>query len=1165
LTEHFFGKNQKQQLPVLDFQIKQLSCMFTKKIIWPQSDLANRMKNICRRFSIKYLLLIQLCYLSINISNAQILQSHFINPPQSSRVMTWWHWENGHISREGITKDLEAMKNAGFGGAIMFNVGHFPEGSVTFMSDSWWDHLSHAIKEADRNELTFGIFNCDGWSMSGGPWIDVKESMKVIVWTDTDVNGGEKISIKLPQPHKNSIYEDIAVLAYPSLVNSKPLEVKRIMQAVNVEMPEALSDNDRSTHASFLPAQGDIISSVVFDFGKRVSIRNISFSHIASQHFLFSEAIAEYSLNGKDFQRVRGSVPLNYKPDGMVKTQTFSFPEIKARYVRIKVAFETSNPVTPVSTIRNDAIRIADIHFYEAPRVNLWEAKSGQSKRIRHDRQLAFIDEINTITEEELKTGWKINPDEIINLTEKLDEDGVLNWEAPRGNWTIQRIGYTSTHRRNAPATKAGLGFESDKMSAAATRSHFDGYVSKVIDLSNELIGKPIDYVQMESWEAGIQNWTEGFDKEFEKRRGYSLIPWLALITGGHIIDSYEKSNRFLWDFRNTVAELMSENYWDLMHQLCKEKDVEVLGEGSGMQHYLYDPIMYQRHTDIPMGEFWTSEGKPRADCKNAASVANTHGKTRVAAEAFTGSGSQLWRHTPYDFKKIGDEAFTMGVNQFVHHSYVHQPYEIPPGFTLNRFGNHFQRHNPWFSQAGGWFNYLARSQYLLQQGQTVSDVCYYTGEGIPAYLGRREELNPALPSGYDYDGVNLQLIKEMKVKEGKLVLPSGSSYHVLVFREHSLMSPELVKEIKRLVHDGATVLAPRPSASPSLSAYPRCDTEVQSLAKEIWGEIDGITVTENKFGKGRIIWGIPLNEILSRKDIPQDFTFITDKKDATVHYIHRKASTEDIYFIASDISDEMEAVCRFRVKNKLPELWDPDKGSFQKITHFSSHEDGIEITLTFDPLGSFFIVFRESVDEIMPGEAGRNHEELYTSILDSPWELDFQLISGESLKTTFNELIDWTEHPDPQIKYFSGSASYSKTFIIEDLADDMKIILDLGDVSNLATVVINGREMAKLWKPPYKTDISSALVAGVNKLEIIVTNTMVNRMIGDELLPQDVSYSPQEYNQRIIDGIPEWLSTPELRTSGRQTFVTYQYFHKDSPLEPSGLKGPVLIKGFRL
>jgi hypothetical protein len=176
-------------------------------------------------------------------------------------------------------------------------------------------------------------------------------------------------------------------------------------------------------------------------------------------------------------------------------------------------------------------------------------------------------------------------------------------------------------------------------MSAAATKSHFDGYVAKVIDLSNELLGKPIDYVQMESWEAGIQNWTEGFDKEFENRRGYSLISWLPLIAGGHIIDSYEESNRFLWDFRKTVAELMSENYWDVMHQLCKEKGVDVLGEGSGMQHYLYDPIMYQSHTDIPMGEFWTSEGKPRADCKNAASVANTHGKKRVAAEAFTGGG----------------------------------------------------------------------------------------------------------------------------------------------------------------------------------------------------------------------------------------------------------------------------------------------------------------------------------------------------------------------------------------------------------------------------------------------------------------------------------------------------------------------------------------------
>jgi len=1122
--------------------------------------------NKFRSFSIKYLLLIQICFFNLSISNAQVLENQFIDPPQSSRVMTWWHWENGPITKDGITKDLEAMKNAGFGGAIMFNIGHFPQGDVTFMSDIWWNHMAHAIKEADRNDLAFGIFNCDGWSMSGGPWIDIKESMKVIVWADTTVNGGKKIIVRLPQPHKNTIYEDIAVLAYPSILNPTPLSFKKIIQAKNIELPEALSDDKPSSRANFPAATGDAIPFVVFDFGKRVSIRNISFNNINSEPMIDFEAFVEYSLNGEDFLKVPGSVPLNYRLDGIIKTQTFSFPLINARYVRIKVAYKTSKPITPESPLNNITIGIGEIKFYESPRVNLWEAKSGQSKRIMHDRQLIFIDETNTVTEEDLKPGWKINPDEIINLTEKLDQNGVLTWEAPRGNWTIQRIGYTSTLRKNGPATTAGRGFESDKMSAAATKSHFDGYVAKVIGLSNELLGKPIDYVQMESWEAGIQNWTEGFDKEFEKRRGYSVIPYLPLIAGGHIINSYEESNRFLWDLRKTMAELMSENYWAVMHQLCNEKGVEVLGEGSGMQHYLYDPIMYHRHTDIPMGEFWTTEGKrPRADCKNGASVANTYGKKRVAAEAFTGGGEKLWRNTPYDFKKIGDEAFTMGVNQFVLHSYVHQPYDIPPGFTLNRNGNHFQRNNPWFSQAGGWFNYLARSQYLLQQGKTVTDVCYFTGEGIPAYLGRREELNPALPSGYDYDGVNLGLLREMSVSGEKLILPSGTSYHLLVFRDHSLMSPELIKEIKRLLNEGATVVAPRPSASPSLSGFPHCDAEVKKLAEEIWGKIDGITIKENGYGKGQIIWGIPLDEILSQKNTPHDFTYIADNQDADIHYIHRKTSAEDIYFIASNISNGMEAVCNFRVKNKVPELWDPDKGTFQKISRFSSHPNGIEIPLTFDPLGSFFIVFRESMEEIQAGKPAVSHvQEVFNTILEGTWDVCFQLISGDSLKTIFNELIDWTEHPDQEIKYFSGSARYSKTFDIEELGVDMKVSLDLGIVNNLATVIINGREIAKLWKPAFMADLTAAVKPGLNTLEIIVTNTMVNRMIGDEMLPQDISYIQAGPNQWVIDKFPEWLSKPELRTSGRQTFVTYQFFQKDSPLEPSGLKGPVVLQFFR-
>lgn len=506
-----------------------------------------------------------------------------------------------------------------------------------------------------------------------------------------------------------------------------------------------------------------------------------------------------------------------------------------------------------------------------------------------------------------------------------------------------------------------------------------------------------------------------------------------------------------------------------------------------------------------------------------------------------------------------------MGVNQFVLHSYVHQPYDIPPGFTLNKNGNHFQRQNPWFSQAGGWFNYLARSQYLLQQGKTVTDVCYFTGEGIPAYLGRREELNPALPAGYDYDGVNLELLREMIVSGEKLILPSGPSYHVLVFRDHSLMSPELIKEIKRLVNEGATVVAPRPSASPSLSGFPHCDAEVKKLAAEIWGKIDGITIKENRYGKGQIIWGIPLGEILSQKNTPQDFTYITDNHDATIQYIHRKTSAEDIYFIASKISAGMEAVCNFRIKNKVPELWDPDKGTFQKISRFSTHPDGIEIPLTFDPLGSFFIVFRESMEDIEPGKPAGNHEqEVSNTILEGPWDVCFQLISGDSLKTGFNELMDWTSHPEKEIKYFSGSARYSKSFNIEEWGDDMKLSLYLGIVNNLATVIINGREVAKLWKPPFKADITSAVKPGLNTLEIIVTNTMANRLIGDEFLPQDVSYIQVSPNQWVIEKYPEWLARPELRTSGRQTFVTYQFFQKDSPLEPSGLRGPVALHVYR-
>lgn len=1084
-----------------------------------------------------------------NYAIAQRLED-FQNPPSSCKALTWWHWINGNVTKTGIRKDLEAMQKVGVGGLILFNVGFYSAGDSPFMSDAWWNHVAYAMQKADSLGLKFGVFNSDGWSMSGGPWIEPEESMKQLVWTDTTIQGGSTLKLKLAHPGINLIYHDIATLAFPAIQHDNPLVIHSIVNSRNVADRDAAVDGNSGTEALFSLDNGQIPTLTV-GFDSITSVRRIVFDNVRANNFLTAYATIEYSTDEENYQEIDKTIPLNLKSESAIKTFTLSFPEIKARYIRMFVHFNETEKNTPFP-IFQDKIGIGEITFFQSPRVGLWESKSGQSKRIRHDRQQLNQKEMAEVDEETLAKEWIISTKDMINLTNHVDKDGNLTWKAPSGEWTILRLGYTSTGRMNAPASNLGRGLECDKMDPNAVRKHFDGYVAKMNDLSLQLRGKPLDFMQMESWEAGIQNWTRGFEKEFEKRNGYSILPWLPVMAGGRVVNSSEESNRFLWDLRRTFANMICENYWTVMNQLAREKGIEVLGEGSGMQHYLYDPVLYQKTNDLPMGEFWTTEQGPRADCKNAASVAHVYGKKLAAAEAFTGGGEKLWRLTPFDFKKIGDEAFTMGINQLVLHSYVHQPYDIAPGFTLDQFGNHFQRLNSWYKHSDGWLSYMARSQYMLRQGDLVTDVCYFTGEGIPGYLGLRKELAPHLPDGYDYDGVGLEKIKEMTVIDGKLHLPNGAGYFLLVIPETGKMTPEFVQEIDRLVRDGATIVSVKPQSSPSLAGYPECDKTVKNLADKVWGKPDGRTVKENKYGKGRVVWGIPLDELLDSMKAEPDFSYVSNADSASINYIHRKVGNTEIYFLANNQKKALDATCFFRTwaDKKIAGIWDPDKGDRTLAEPLHSSR-GWGFPLHFDPLGSMFIVIGDSTAQSF---AKRPEHVVSEKVIQGEWKLSFPSGSGNDEHITLNKLMDWTKSEDPKMKYFSGTASYKTEFTVEKNPDE-NVWLDLGEVKNIARVFVNDTYWGNLWKPPFQIDITEALRKGKNSLTIEVTNTSVNQMIGDEQLPTDTKY--RSFPGPVTE-LPSYLKSEEKRKSGRKTFVTYTYFGRDSALEPSGLLGPV-------
>lgn len=1110
-----------------------------------------------KEFAICLTLSFALLFSPVEKSNAQSFND-FRNPPNECKVMTWWHWINGNVTKSGIKKDLEAMQEVGIGGLILFNVGFYSKGEAPFMSDLWWNHVSYAMQKADSLGLKFGIFNSDGWSMSGGPWISPEESMKQLVWTETSLVGGKQIKTVLPKPEANLIYHDIATLAFPSIRNEKPIPL-RIAENVNVDKQEAVTDGNVETSASFSGTSGKI-PNLTYQSDNLVSVRRIVFDHIRANNFITAFAAVEYSSDGIRFQKIDKTLPLNLKSESAIKTLTLSFPEIKAKAIRVSIHFNESEKNTPVP-FQQGNIGVGEITFFESPRVGLWEPKSGQSKRIRHDRQQLNQKEMAELTEEPLAGDWIVSSDKIVNLAGFIDSGGELNWKAPAGDWTILRLGYTSTGRMNAPASDKGRGLECDKMNAEATRTHFNGYVARMNDLSLRLCNKPLDFMQMESWEAGIQNWTAGFETEFERRNGYSILPWLPVMAGGRVVNSDKESNRFLWDLRRTIAEMMSENYWTVMHQLAAEKGIEVLGEGSGMQHYLYDPILYHKTNDIPMGEFWSNEQGPRADCKNAASVAHVYGKKLVAAESFTGAGKDLWRLAPGDLKKIGDEAFAMGVNQYVLHSYVHQPYDIAPGLTLDQFGNHFQRLNSWYKQADGWLNYIARSQYMLRQGQLVTDVCYFTGEGIPGYLGLRKELSPALPEGYDYDGVNLDKVKEMVVVDGKLVLPNGARYALLAFPETDKMTPALVSEIRRLVAAGATLVSQKPVESPSLSGYPECDRQVKSWADEIWGTSNPELEKEHIYGKGKVIRGISLSELLKKGNVNPDFQYKSENEDLVINYLHRQTGKSDVYFLANKLKTAAGAVCSFRSKKPNASLWDAGNAKWKPLKPVQLPNNERSFQLDFDPQGSAFVVFSDSLpNEKEAMDLTYMKSPIETQTLKNRWELRFPSGSGIQEVLLLDELKDWTEFNHPKIRYFSGTVTYTTTFSANKM-DGKTCLIDLGNVKNIARLFLNGVEIANLWNAPFVTDITQYIRGGENQLKIEITNTSVNQLIGDEQLPADLQYKSVPGS---VTELPEFLKTGAERESGRHTFVSYQFFNKNSVLEPSGLIGPVKLINFK-
>lgn len=776
-----------------------------------------------------------------------------------------------------------------------------------------------------------------------------------------------------------------------------------------------------------------------------------------------------------------------------------------------------------------------------------------------------------------------IDREKVINLTDRLQHDGRLLWDIPEGKWTILRFGKRNNGAVTRPAPVPGLGFECDKLDTTAFDAHYNAYIGKLLSVAKPrktADGGGWTMIHIDSWESGSQNWSPDFRQEFIKRRGYDPLIYLPVYKG-YTLENTEISERFLWDIRQTAAELLIENHAVRFKELGRKSGFRL-----SIEPYDMNPaadLDLGSVADIPMCEFW-SDGygfNSAFSCIEATSIAHFTGAPVVAAEAFTAAGNEAWKKYPGDMKNQGDWAFCMGINRFMYHTFAHKPYgdHLKPGMTMGPYGVHWDRGQTWWPMVDGYHKYITRCQYILSQGNPVADILYLAAEGAPHVFRPPSEAltgTSVMPDkrGYSFDGCSPDyLIKHASVKNGKIEFPGGASYEILMMPERETMTPELLEKIRELISKGATVAGNPPHSSPSLSGYPECDNKVRQISSALWGvgEIpDGLVPVES--GTGRLWWGKNLvNTHRGTRNDPDSLTLypgysVTQKlladegilpdfeSSGQIRYTHRSLPGREIYFISNKTDSVINDVCSFRNGSRYAELWDPVTGEIRPAgVTMSGGRVSMEIRM--DSYQSFFIVFSKNGEP--PEKTGKNcnfPEKQTVFTLSGPWNVAFDTIAGGPEKVEFERLGDWSVNSDERIKYYSGIASYTNTFDLPDSLLNSKnsdIYLDLGSVKNIASVTLNGKELGVVWTAPWCVKINGSARPEDNRLEIKVANRWINKLIGDEKKPWD----------GIENGKwPGWVTGNTKRPSGRYTFTTYRFYSKDDPLVESGLTGPVRI-----
>lgn len=1036
---------------------------------------------------------------------ADVLRDGFKTPPAEARPQVFWQWINGNVTPEGIHLDLEWMKRAGIGGSILFDIGfgsppipQYVDKRVGYGSPEWKAAVRYAASESRRLGLQFGMQAGGGWSETGGPWVKPEEAMKKLVWSETVVSGRGTITLASPPgvsgPFQDlpiaarfaepRLYRDVAVVAWREDEAATPTETTSSAGAVQAAR---LADGAYAAPAVERLA-GD--GWVLLRYAAPVDARAVT----VAVEGVMPSGVVEASDDGQAY-RVLATLPGEVRQG--LPVRTFAFEKTRARVFRLRFTGDAKPTALTEFAIHAD------------PRVDRFQEKAGWG---------VLTDNWASATP---ATDAAIAPGQVLNLTSRLKPDGTLDWTPPAGRWRVLRYGWSLTGRRDTPAAAESLGLEVDKLNANHVRSHMRGLLEPLKAQLGDLYGKDgLGFVITDSWEVGQQNWTEAMAAEFEARRGYSLVPWLPVLAG-RVVESAEASDRFLADYRRTIADLLTERHFAEITRILHVEGMRYDAEAPGVDlPTIADGLQAKGRVDVPMGEFWVyPEGRPPpaahvADVREAASAAHVYGKPLVGAEALTTMGEEPWRTGPWQHKRIVDRYMAEGINHFVLHTSAHQPFtDRKPGMTLRQYGQHLSRNETWAEgEMRAWTDYLARSSWMLRQGRPGADIAYFQGDDAATALPYVEGGKPDLPTGYDFDYLDAEsLVQRLAVKGGRLVLPSGVSYAALVIPSRvERMSLPTLRKLDALIAAGGLVIGERPKGSPTLSGGAAADVAWKALADKLWG-------------------GLVRTGSVEAALAPRSPPAVTGQGTDLV-WTRRVLDDGEVYFLANTSGKPLEVAPSFRVTGKAPELWRADTGEGAPAP-YAQRNGRTEVPLKLAPYDAVFLVFRAPAGS-SPIAATATPRVLKT--LDGPWTVKFEPGWGAPPSVTFDKLASWTESADAGVRYYSGAATYEKTLDVPRawLKGKARLSLDLGAVHEFATVTLNGKTLPVQWKPPYAVDVTEALKPGKNTLSIRVVNFWANRMIGD-LQPG----------------------------AKRLTFAPIQPFKADDPLSPSGLIGPVTLR----